>query len=459
MKISKKQPKAVFLLYLNCHYSSKTKNIMITSKHYLSETINLLKDNKISVRDYIDELVKNIESKDDKILALLDETNRRERLFRELSDLEKRFPEQENRPILFGIPVGIKDIIRVEGFETRAGSQLPSEIFSGSESTVVKRLKNAGALILGKTVTTEFAYFEPGPTRNPHNLQHTPGGSSSGSAAAVACGYTPLALGTQTIGSITRPAAYCGVIGFKPSFGRIPTDGIVPFSVSADHVGFFTQDLEGIDIAASVLCDNWKLNFPISNKKPVIGIMTGNYLELADKEILVHFEEKIKHLEQSGYKIVMINGFGNIEEIIDRHKKMCAADFAMVHEEWFENYKNLYRPGTKNLISDGKKVTIGELSEARNGRRKFREKIEKLRSENGIDVWMCPSATSTAPEGTATGSPLMNLPWTYSGLPTISVPSGLSEKKLPIGLQFAGTFWGDEELISRVMMIEKDISH
>jgi len=154
--------------------------------------------------------------------------------------------------------VGIKDIFHVDGFVTRAGTRVPPERFAGPEAASVALLREAGALIAGKTVTTEFAYFEPGPTRNPHNPAHTPGGSSSGSAAAVAAGLCQLALGTQTIGSVIRPAAFCGVVGFKPSFGRIPTSGLVYFSRTIDHVGLFTQDLDGMELAASVLCRDWQ---------------------------------------------------------------------------------------------------------------------------------------------------------------------------------------------------------
>ncbi len=142
------------------------------------------------------------------------------------------------RPPLFGIPIGIKDIFHVNGFSTHAGSRLPPKQLMGEEAKCVSDLKKAGALILGKTVTTEFAYFEPGPTMNPHNPNHTPGGSSSGSAAAVAAGLCPLALGSQTIGSIIRPASFCGVVGYKPSYDRISRDGVIPVSPSLDHIGF-----------------------------------------------------------------------------------------------------------------------------------------------------------------------------------------------------------------------------
>jgi Asp-tRNA(Asn)/Glu-tRNA(Gln) amidotransferase A subunit family amidase len=255
----------------------------------LSESINALKNDTIEVEDFINSICDRIDHTEPLIHSLIPETGRRQRLLREARDLKEKYPDKNKRPILFGIPIGVKDLFRVDGFPTQAGSKLPVNLFEGQESSVVTTLKNAGALILGKTVTTEFAYFEPGPTCNPHNLSHTPGGSSSGSAAAVACGFTPLALGTQTIGSITRPASFCGVYGFKPSFQRISTNGVIPFSVSADHIGFFTQDLQSIEIVASLLCNHWNTATKVSLKKPVIGIATGSYLEQSNDEVLSLF--------------------------------------------------------------------------------------------------------------------------------------------------------------------------
>ncbi|WP_374205528.1 amidase family protein [Streptomyces sioyaensis] len=170
-----------------------------------------------------------IDDVDPQVRAFVPEAGRRTRL---LEAARKRAAagacEAAGRPALYGVPVGIKDIVHADGLPTRAGSALPPEVLGGPQATVVDRLCAAGALIAGKTVTAEFAVTAPGPTRNPHHLAHTPGGSSSGSAAAVAAGMVPLAIGTQTVGSMIRPAAYCGVVGFKPTYGRIPVAGVIP---------------------------------------------------------------------------------------------------------------------------------------------------------------------------------------------------------------------------------------
>ncbi|RLT42027.1 MAG: amidase, partial [Chloroflexi bacterium] len=217
-----------------------------------------LRNDEQNLISYIHAICDRIDRADPQVRAFIPEQRRRARLVEEAVDLIGLYPDAADRPPLFGVLVGVKDIFRVDGFLTQAGSELPSGLFEGDEAAVVTRLRAAGALIAGKTVTTEFAYFQPGPTRNPHNLNHTPGGSSSGSAAGVAAGFFPLALGTQTIGSTIRPAAFCGVVGFKPSYDRIPTAGLLYFSQSLDHVGLFTQDIAGMALAASLLCDGWR---------------------------------------------------------------------------------------------------------------------------------------------------------------------------------------------------------
>ncbi len=398
----------------------------------------------------INDLCDKLNKWDTKVKAFLHEPNRRERLHQDLKKLYHNFPDPSDRPILFGIPIGVKDIFHVDGFETKAGSLLPSEILQGEESIAVSKLKQAGALIMGKTVTTEFAYFHPGATCNPHNFAHTPGGSSSGSAAAVAAGFCPLTLGTQTIGSISRPASFCGIIGFKSSFGRISTDGVIPFSQSADHIGFFTQDLEGNEIVASILCENWNNDFPELNRKPVLGIPEGKYLQQASSEIISTFYLTVNKLKQKGFIIKSIPTFGNIDEINNKHKLMNASEFAEVHKNWFDEYENKYHRASADLIKKGKDVPITILNNAIKSRTQLREELEELQKENGIDLWISPSAVTTAPHGLdSTGDPAMNLPWTYAGVPTISVPFELCNE-LPFGLQLAGNYNKDEILFKLV---------
>jgi Asp-tRNA(Asn)/Glu-tRNA(Gln) amidotransferase A subunit family amidase len=346
----------------------------------------------------------------------------------------------------------VKDIFRVDGFETRCGSELPPELFAGAEAKCVTTLRKAGALILGKTVTTEFAYLEPGPTRNPRNLEHTPGGSSSGSAAAVAAGFCQLALGTQTVGSTIRPAAFCGVVGFKPSFGRISMEGIIPFSVSVDHVGLFTQDVKGMALAAAVLCREWQTGRGAEAaptlSRPALGVPGGPYLAQASPEGLTALESQIARLQHAGYTVKRLAALPDIAEIKRRHMRMIAAELAEVHKEWFAKYEALYRPRTAALIREGQSVGPQELAAGIASRQTVRAQLERLMSDHGIDLWLCPPATGPAPRGLeCTGDPAMNLPWTHTGLPALTVPAGRAAKGLPLGLQLVGRFGEDERLL------------
>jgi Asp-tRNA(Asn)/Glu-tRNA(Gln) amidotransferase A subunit family amidase len=257
----------------------------------LGETLYDLQERQHSLSLYVEQQCLRIDKVNPQIEALLPEADRNARLRAEAVELRNKYSDPRRRPLLYGALVGIKDIIYVDGFPTRAGSKVPVEQ-DVPEATVVRLLRQAGALIAGKTVTTEFAYIEPGPTRNPYNTEHTPGGSSSGSAAAVAAGLCTLAVGTQTIGSVIRPAAYCGIVGFKPSFERIPTDGILYFSRSVDHIGLFTQDVLGMAQAAAALCRDWR--FPATpTEPPVLGVPDGPYLEQTEPEALRIFEEQL----------------------------------------------------------------------------------------------------------------------------------------------------------------------
>ncbi len=421
--------------------------LTLTTPTPLAATAAALRSGQLDLMTFIKEVCDRIDAHEPLIQALVPEAGRRTRLLNEAAALQKRFPDPERRPPLYGVLLGVKDIFYVEGFPTRAGSQLPLEIFSEQEASCVTRLREAGVLLLGKTITTEFAYFEPGPTRNPHNLQHTPGGSSSGSAAAVAAGFCPLALGTQTIGSVIRPAAFCGIVGFKPSYGRIATDGLIICAASLDTIGFFTQDVAGIAPVASLICNNWQPVTPITT--PVLGVPVGPYLAQASEEGRAAFEKQVTLLEKAGYQVQYVEAMPDIDTITRRHKRIVAAEMAQAHAQWFATYESLYRPRTAALIREGLEVSAEELAVARVGRAALRSELEGLMARHGLDLWLSPAAPGPAPEGIATtGDPAMNLPWTHAGLPAIALPAGRATNGLPLGLQVVGAFMADEQLVS-----------
>ena len=421
-------------------------------------TTNLRGDD-VAIYRYLDWLEERFDAREPSLHAFLPETGRFERLKAEAGQVISQYPDPEKRPLLFGLPIGVKDIFHAKGFETHAGSQLPAQALTGTEANSVGRLHQAGALIQGKTVTTEFAYFAPGPTTNPHHAEHTPGGSSSGSAAAVAAGLSPLALGTQTIGSINRPAAFCGVVGFKPSYGRVSTAGVIPLSPSLDHIGYFTPDVLGTAWVAPILVDDWS-TAGTKEKSLRYAIPTGPYLDSADPEARHQFEKDITLLRAAGFTITEIPALLDFDVIVERHNLILAAEASRVHQSWYATYTEDYHPKTRDLIHRGNAISQEDLDAALPGQAALRSTLEELMDEQGVDAWITPSAPGTAPEGLdSTGDPVMNLPWTHAGMPTVTLPSGKSSAGLPFGLQIIARFGRDEPLLTWASQLESHLEY
>ena len=406
-----------------------------------------LRSGQLLLPDFLAQIEARFTQQEPSVLALIQDEKRFDRLYEEAEALVLAYPDLIKRPLMFGALLGVKDIFHVEGFLSQAGSRLPSEILQGAEAKSVSRLLDAGALFFGKTVTTEFAYFSAGPTRNPHNLEHTPGGSSSGSAAAVAAGFCHVALGTQTIGSIIRPASFCGVVGLKPTYDRISREGIIPLSPSLDHVGFFVPDVESAINAARVLYADWdEPTQPL--KKPRLGIPEGPYLQSVSQESLDHFENVYQRLGGSGYEMQRIQIMPDFEEIRARHDVILSSEAAKVHADWFREYENLYSAKFTELIQRGQAITHNQLQSALAARDNFRADLRRTFLDHNIDIWIMPSTIGPAPKGLdSTGDPIMNLPWTQAGLPALNLPAGKSGEGLPLGLQIVGNWYKDESLL------------
>lgn len=410
-----------------------------------------MRSGRLPLLDYLDRLEVRFAEREPAVLAFLPEPGRFERLRRQARALAGRYPRPAGRPPLFGIPLGIKDIFHLDGWPTRAGSRLPPEELAGREAASARALIRAGALVAGKTVTTEFAYFAPGPTRNPRAREHTPGGSSSGSAAAVAAGLCPLALGTQTIGSIVRPASFCGVVGFKPSYGRIATAGVVPLAPSLDHVGVLAGEVAAARVAAGLLCRGWRAGAARrrSRRPLVLGIPEGPYLARASAAALACLRAACDRLAAAGCEVVTVAALADFEEVVQRHLLLFAAEAARVHTAWYERHKGLYDPRTEALIERGRTAPAAEVARARAGRGRLRREIEELMDRHRLDLWVSPAATGPAPRGLdSTGDPVMNLPWTYCGLPVLALPAGETAEGLPMGVQVTARFGGDERLLA-----------
>lgn len=422
------------------------------------QLIESLRSGELRLPEYLAQVEAHFGEHEPSVLSFIPEENRFARLQREADALVLRYPDLIIRPSLFGALAGIKDIFQVEGFVTQAGSRLPSAILQGREAESVSRLKDAGALIFGKTVTTEFAYFSPGPTRNPHNSEYTPGGSSSGSAAAVAAGFCNLALGTQTIGSLIRPASFCGVVGVKPTYDRISRDGVIPLSPSLDHIGFFASDVETAVNAARALYKDW--DEPISlDRKPILGIPEGPYLACASDYALARFNTICNSLSGAGYEIRRVPVMDDYQDIRTRHDVIMSAEAAQVHKAWFENYENLYSPKFSDLIKRGQSVSNSQLQDAFESRDTFRNHITQAMVDNNIDLWISPPTIGPAPKGLEnTGDPVMNLPWTQIGFPAINLAAGKSDDGLPMGFQVVGKWNSDESLLVWAGDLEKVVS-
>jgi Asp-tRNA(Asn)/Glu-tRNA(Gln) amidotransferase A subunit family amidase len=395
-----------------------------------------------------------IDAVDPVVEALVTEPGRRARLLAEADAVAREWSDPAGRPALFGVPVGVKDIVRVDGLPTRAGSSLPPGAFTGPQASVVDRLVAAGAVVAGKTVTAEFAVSAPGPTRNPHHLAHTPGGSSSGSAAGLASGLFSLAVGTQTVGSMIRPAAFCGVTGFKPTYGRIPVDGVIANSPSLDTLGLYASDVAGIALAAPVVCDGWTTGGEDENR-PVLGIPVGPYLDRAGAEALDAYRRQAESLVAAGFDVREVPVMADFAQIVASLFVVNRYEGVRVHAEWFPRYGELYREQTVAAIRQGEAIGDAEYANAVEDQAEFRERLTVVMDSHGLGGWIAPSAIGPAPRGLeTTGDAVMCLPWSYGGLPVIGLPAGRAENGLPLGLQCVARPGADERLLDWAADVE-----
>lgn len=354
------------------------------------------------------------------------------------------------RGSLHGVPIGIKDIVDVAGMITGAGSPLMSTgPVADRDAELVALLRNAGAVILGKTVTTQFACFDPPPTRNPWNLSHTPGGSSSGSAAAVAAGMCPVAIGSQTGGSITRPASFCGVAGCKPTFGSVSVDGVVPIAQSLDHPGPIGRSVEDLAIVLSVLQGAETSETGVSQKEttpPRIGRLRGFHEEFVDPELKASIDQALDTLMTVGCLVYDIDVPDGFDELTDNHRLIMAAGAAAWHRERFAEHRDDYGPCVASLIEEGLAASATDYIKAIEHQSIMSERMNALFGD-GLDALLTPATIGPAPDVSSTGNPAMNAPWSYTGLPTVSLPITLSAAGLPLAIQLAGRLDGDVELL------------
>ncbi len=371
-------------------------------------------------------------------------------------DQERR----EGKPVgpLHGVPVGIKDIFDTCDMPTEDGSVLHAGRMPDYDATAVQMLRAAGAVILGKTVTTEFATYTPGKTRNPRNPAHTPGGSSSGSAAAVAAGMVPLALGSQTNGSVIRPAAFCGVYGFKPTHGLVPRGGVLKLSRTLDHVGMFARTLQDIALVAEQLVGHDprdpdtrpRARVPFVDTlaqepplPPMLAYIKGPAWERATAETQAAFAELVSAL---GDRIVEVEMPASARQSLDWHREIMEAEMAANLDLDWEKGRERISPKLRSMLERGREARALDYQRARARIPLLNEGFEEIFER--CDAIVTPSAPGTAPAGLeATGDPAFCSLWTLCGMPALNLPLMRGENGLPMGVQLVGKRDDDARLL------------
>jgi len=369
---------------------------------------------------------------------------------------------------LHGIPVGIKDIFDTEDMPTTDGTEIHKKNPSLSDCTVVSKLKQAGAIIMGKTVTCELAYYSPGKTKNPHDTTRTPGGSSSGSAAAVASHMVPLAVGSQTNGSVIRPASYCGVVGYKPTKGLISRHLVLQISRALDQVGVFANSIEDAALISEQLIGHDKQD-PDTSLNPRPKLLAASKEKPPAEPVLAHiklpFMNELEEDVKEGFKEIKDELKGKVDEIElpegfagipDWHKIIMESDMARSFSEEYKKSKNKLSDKIIEAIERGMKYTSVEYNNA----------LAKIDVANAYfnqffhdyDVILTPSACGEAPKGLkSTGNPIFCTIWTYCGMPCISLPLLQGKNGLPVGVQLVSSLFDDERLFRNASWLTSKI--
>jgi Asp-tRNA(Asn)/Glu-tRNA(Gln) amidotransferase A subunit family amidase len=359
---------------------------------------------------------------------------------------------------LHGLPVGVKDIIDTADMPTENGTPIDAGRRPSKDATVVQRLRAAGAVIIGKTVTTEFASFYPGKTRNPHNHDHTPGGSSSGSAAAVAAGMVPLAIGTQTAGSVIRPASFCGVVGFKPTHGMIPRTGILHQEPALDTVGVFARSVTDAALLADAIAGHDPLDpdtrlmapprlFDIAQSEPpvapTLAFVKTPFWDKAADETKEGFAELVEALADTCREVALPEIFS---EGASAQRALMNVGFARNLGLYYDRGKEKLSDHARKMIEEGREVSAVNYLEARDWREALNNGLEQLFDR--YDAIVTPAAAGEAPRDlSTTGDPVFNAFWKLCGVPAVTLPLLEGPRGLPVGVQLVGRRGEDARLL------------
>jgi len=357
---------------------------------------------------------------------------------------------QPERPTADGplseIPFGVKDIIETENMATEYGSPLYKGRLGSKDAAIIRQMRSRGAILLGKTVTTAFAYRSPGPTRNPRNLDHTPGGSSSGSAAAVAAGMVPFTIGEQTRGSMIRPASYCGITGFKPTHDLLPMEGVLPLARSEDTLGLYTHT--PADMLAL-----WKaMGYPEGSEEQ-FSFGTPELTPDCEPEMAKAFRQCLSLLRRAGVSVKTVEISEMLQELQAANNLITTYEGARFHEARLKQFGDRLDQPLAALVRDGLKISTARYDEATRYVSDSRVRVAEI--FKSTPVILTPAATGPAPLGlSTTGDPAMNAPWSALGTPAISIPMPVASG-LPLGLQMTADLGQDSRLIRAAIQQQK----
>jgi Asp-tRNA(Asn)/Glu-tRNA(Gln) amidotransferase A subunit family amidase len=365
---------------------------------------------------------------------------------------------QQGSRALHGIPVAIKDIIDTHDMPTEYGSPIYKGSIPASDAACVAMLRRAGAIILGKTVTPEFAAVTPGPTTNPRNTKHTPGGSSSGSAAAVADFMVPAAIGTQTVGSTIRPASYCGVVGYMPSHQILPVQGVKVQASSLDNLGILTRSVADAALVANAILGSEALQASASSAPPCIGFCQSPHWPQAQASTREVMATAIAVLRKAGATVEDADLPPNFSEALDEHWTILCFEFAHAMAYEYDAHRDRLSSRLVDLLSRGFAIPFADYQEACEiaaaRRREFAAIIGRY------DVLLTPAAAGEAPEGLQAPSDLLfQRLWTVLHVPAITLPGFTGPRDLPIGIQLIGPQFGDSKLLCSAAWIERAVGN
>ena len=365
------------------------------------------------------------------------------------------------RAPLHGVPVGIKDIYFTRGVLTTSGSTIYAEFVPDYDATTVALLKRAGAIIMGKTVTTEFACGDPSPTVSPWNAAHTPGGSSSGSAVGAAVGMFPAALGSQTGGSIVRPSSYNGIVGLKPTFGLVSRYGVYPVSESLDTMGPMVRSVADAALMLDALAGH-DINDPDSSERPTtdylrasqahikpprIGLVRQFFMEQCDDETRANTESAVEKLRDAGAMVEEVSLPVDFDEVLLGQRTLMSVEGAQVHESNFAVRADDFSSNVHGLIEQGLATPALTYLKAKHLQREFRRGLQS--AIQGYDALLMPTTPAPAPPSReTTGDPKFQSPWTFGGFPEITLPSGSSEGGMPLGAQLVAGHFDEARLLA-----------